>query len=102
MNILIAIGRDIEVDAKDLANFLGGAITDVERIANPQALLAFAVLMSAVGPVVMDATAAAAQDGLNFALDAETAQLIIQFWPLLDAWAKTLAIKPVPPKEATS
>lgn len=92
-NIFIEIGDGVEVSAKDLAQFFARVGRGAEALVSPQALLGFAVLLSAVGPVVVDATAAAAQDGLNIPLDIETAELIIQTWPALKIWANTMPIK---------
>lgn len=96
-NVLIEIGKGVEVAAEDALAFFERIGQVAEAAASPRALLAFAVLLSATGPVILDATGAAAAEGLNIALDLQTAALIVNLWPELDAWAKTLAIRPATP-----
>ena len=95
MNVLIKIGEQaVEVAAKDFLTFVDDLKLEAQAIVSPRALLALAVLAVPLGTVIADATAAAAQDGLNIPLDVETAELLIQLWPQLKAYLNTLAIQP--------
>jgi hypothetical protein len=101
INLFVDIGEGVEVGAKDLADFFDEVKAVAEAAVSPQALIAMAILAESIGQVVADATAAAASDGLNIPLDAETVQLIIQTWPEFKAYIQTLAIRPAAPKPAT-
>jgi len=93
-NIWVEIGEGIEVGADDFLKFCNDLKLEAQAIVSPQALIALAVLAVPVGQAVADGVAAAAQDGLNIPLDIETAQLIIQTWPALLAYLRTLKIQP--------
>jgi len=94
MNVFVEIGEGIEIEAKDALKFFEEFGKDVEAAFSPQAMLALAVLAGSLAPVVADATAAAASDGLNVPMDVETTELLIQTWPLFMNWVKTLKIRP--------
>ena len=97
MKVFVEIGEGVEVAAKDVVKFFDSLAADAEALVSPQALLALAVLVTSLAPVVTDATLAAAQDGLNVPLDMETAALLIQTWPKFSAWVNTLKIRPAKP-----
>lgn len=93
-NVFVAIGKGIEVPAKDVAEFFERIHTDSKQAVSPQGLLALATLATVVLPIISDATTAVAADGLNFVADAETAALLVKLYPALKAYFDSLAIKP--------
>jgi len=94
-NVLLAIGDGVEVAAKDALTFFADLGKDVAVVVSPRALIALSLLAVPVGEAIVTSGTAAAQDGLNFALDAEAAQLIVQLWPDFVAYARSLSIQPV-------
>lgn len=96
MKIILAIGKGIEAEAADVAKFLETLAADARNIFTPRGLLALAMLATPVAEAVAVTGAAAAEDGLNIPLDAESAQLLIALWPELKASIDTLAVKPAP------
>lgn len=93
-NVLVAIGDGVEVGAQDFLKFVDQLKLEAQAMVSPRALLALAVLAVPLSQAILDATAAAAQDGLNIPLDVETAELLIQLWPDLKAYFNTLAVQP--------
>ena len=91
-NIIVNIGKKIEVDAEKLLLFIEKMGQTAEKVVTPQALIALAVLAVPVGEAVAVSLAAASQDGLNIVLDEEAARLIVSLWPALQIYLKTLAI----------
>jgi hypothetical protein len=106
MNVVLAIGKGIQVDAQDAANFfdtLGKDIAgEAKQIASPKAMLALAILATAMVPAITDGMAAAAQDGLNITLDATTLQLLIKLWPDFTSYLNALAVRPVASKSTAA
>jgi hypothetical protein len=97
-NIIVDIGKGVEVTAKDFLGFLDKVKEEGELALSPRAMLALSVLGVAVGQAVIASVSAASVDGLNITLDLEAASLIIKTWPSLEAYLKTLAIRPATPK----
>jgi hypothetical protein len=93
-NVFVEIGDGVVVAAKDFLKFCDDLKLEAEAVVSPRAMTALAVLAVPLGQAVTDATAAAAQDGLNVPLDMETTELMIQTWPDLLAYLKTLKIQP--------
>jgi hypothetical protein len=93
-NIFVRIGEGVEVGAQDFVKFCDDLKLEAEAVVSPRALIALALLAVPVGKAVASSVAAAAQDGLNIPLDIESAQLIVQLWPDLQVYLKTLAIQP--------
>jgi hypothetical protein len=93
-NVFVEIGDGIEVAADDFLKFCDDLKLEAEAIVSPQAMIALAVLAVPVGEVVTDVTGAVAAGGLNIPLDVETAELLVQTWPALIAYLKTLKIQP--------
>jgi hypothetical protein len=90
-NVFVTIGKDAEIVAKDFLGLLEKAKTEAEVMASPKALLALTVLLEAVAQAVLVSAAAAADDGLNFSLDATAAQLIIKCLPDAKAYLKAIS-----------
>ena len=93
-NIFVQIGEGVEVGAQDFVKFCEDLKLEAEAIVSPRALIALAILAVPLGQAVASSVAAAAQDGLNIPLDVQSAQLIVQLWPDLQAYLKSLAIQP--------
>jgi hypothetical protein len=92
--VFVKIGEGVEVGADDLAHFFEDIGAEAKAAVSPRALIALALLASAAEPVVIDALAAAAQDGANIPLDMETLTLLMQLWPEFKAYLATLTIQP--------
>jgi hypothetical protein len=101
-NILVQIGEGIEVAAQDFVKFCDDLKLEAEAVVSPRALIALALLAVPLGKAVASSVAAASQDGINIPLDVQSAQLIVQLWPDLQAYLKTLAIQPIKSQPAVS
>lgn len=98
MNVFLEIGGGIEIAAKDAVDFtdrlLADARLEAKQALTPRALIALAILVAAVGEAALEGAAAAAQDGLNFSLDATTVLDLQKCYPDAVAWINSLAIHP--------
>jgi len=94
MNVLVEIGAGVEVAAKDFLKFCDDLKLEAQAVMSPQAMLALAVLAVPVGQAVTEISGAVAAEGLNIPLDVESAELLVQTWPLFLNYLKTLKVQP--------
>jgi hypothetical protein len=87
-SIATLVVKDIEVAADKVLSF----IAKEQKVA-PGVVAALGVLLGQVGAAVSDTSSAAAQSGLNLALDSQTFTDIKAVWPDVKAFAAELGIK---------
>lgn len=91
-NILVSIGKDIEVAAGDLLKWVTTGATTAEKL-GPGALAGLGVLAGAVEKALVDAATAASNPAtlvLNLGSDIEDIKAV---WPDLKAFLQTLGVK---------
>lgn len=91
-NILLEIGKGIEVAAEDVLKWAGAADNATAKY-TPGALAAVGVVFAAVEKGAVDGAGAAAADGVNIVLDVATVNDIKAVWTDVKALLTSIGVK---------
>lgn len=94
-NVLLDIGKGIEVAAEDALKFLSGASSAVNKAASvePSVVAALGAVFGSLNAAIVGISGAAASDGLNIALDVQTVTDLKAVWPSIESFLSSLGVK---------